>query len=191
MISVNNRNRVGSVKVNSLAVVRADDMSKVKTALCDLIRYAHLVFADKARVLEPVFADNILISVMKSPLKMCCKAASIVPLEDDASAAIGRLRKIHPPAHIIIVSPRHEIFGQLAEYIDILPEINLNLEWDDEDDGNISIDSTTKILTGVSAKSPIEISAKNSIDRTIKSSMKNFSDTKSSQTECNKAAGVA
>lgn len=184
MISVNNRNRIGSVKVNSLAVVRADDMSKVKTALCDLIRYAHLTFADKARVLEPVFADNILISVMKSPLKMCCKAASIVPLEDDASAAIGRLRKIHPPAHVIIVSPRHEIFDQLAEYIDILPEINLNLEWDDDDDsdGSISIESTTK--------SPIEISAKNSIENSIKSSIKNFSRTKSSQTEGNKAAGV-
>ncbi len=189
MINTKGSNRVGSVKVNSLAVVRADDMSKVKIALCDLIRYAHLTFADKARVLEPVFADNILISVMKSPLKMCCKAASIVPLENDASTAIGRLMKIHPPGHVIIVSPRHEIFYQLAEYIDILPEINLNLEWDnddDDDDGGVSIESTTK--------SPIEISAKNSIESSIKSSMKssikNLSGTKSSQTEGNKAAGA-
>lgn len=122
-------NRIGSDKMNSFAVVRGDDMSKVKTALCDLIRYAHLSFEGKARRLEPAFADNILIRVMKSPLRMCCEAASIVPLNEDASAAIGRLRKIHPPAHIIIVSPRHEIYHELANFVDILPEIELNMEW--------------------------------------------------------------
>ncbi|MDP3103415.1 MAG: DUF356 domain-containing protein, partial [Candidatus Methanoperedens sp.] len=62
------------------------------------------------------------------PLRTCCEAASIVPLSDEASAAIGRLRKIHPPAHVIIVSPRHEIFHELINYVDILPEIDLTLE---------------------------------------------------------------
>ncbi len=122
----------GGNGVNSLAVVRADDISKVKTALCDLVRYARLTFADKARRLEPAFADNILIHVMKSPLRSSCDAASIVPLTDEASAAIGRLRKIHPPAHVIIVSPRHEIYHELINYVDILPEIDLTLEpWKD------------------------------------------------------------
>ncbi|MCZ7355976.1 MAG: DUF356 domain-containing protein [Candidatus Methanoperedens sp.] len=118
----------GEKTINSLAVVRADEMSKVKTALCDLVRYARLTFADKARRLEPAFADNILVHVMKSPLRSCCEAASIVPLNEEASAAIGRLRKIHPPAHVIIVSPRHEIFHELVNYVDILPEIDLTLE---------------------------------------------------------------
>lgn len=111
--------------IKSLVVVRADDSSKVKTALCDLIRYAHLTFADKARRLEPAFADEILVHVMKSPLRICCEAASIVPLTDEPSAAIGRLRKIHPPAHVIVVSPRHEIFHELVNYVDILPEIDM------------------------------------------------------------------
>lgn len=114
--------------MNSLAVVRADEMAKVKTALCDLVRYGRLTFSDKARKLEPTFADNILTHVMKSPLRSSCEAASIVPLEDEASAAIGRLRKIHPPAHVIIVSPRHEIFHELINYVDILPEIDLTFE---------------------------------------------------------------
>lgn len=115
--------------MNSFAVIRADDMSKVRTALCDLIRYAHLTFEGKARKLEPAFADNILIHVMKSPLRVACEAASIVPLNEDASAAIGRLRKIHPPGHVIIVSPRHDIYHELANFVDILPEIELDMEW--------------------------------------------------------------
>lgn len=116
--------------MNSFAVVRADDADKVRVALCDLVRYAHLTFDGQARKLEPAFADNILVHVMKSPLRVRCEAAAIVPLHDEASAAIGRLRKIHPPAHIIVVSQRHEIYYELANYIDILPEIEVNTEWD-------------------------------------------------------------
>src|SRR5574341_602938 len=114
--------------IRSLAVVRADDLANVKTALCDLVKYAHLTFADRARKVEPAFADNILVHVMKSPLISCCEAASIVPLTDEPSAAIGRLRKIHPPAHVIIVSPRHEIYHDLVNYVDILPEVDLTFE---------------------------------------------------------------
>ncbi len=113
--------------MNSLAVIRADDSSKVKTALCDLVRYGHMSYANVPRKLEPSFADNILVNVMRSPLKSGCMAAAIVPLMDTASAAIGRLRKIHPPAHVIIVSPRHEIYHELQDYIEMLPEIDLNI----------------------------------------------------------------
>lgn len=123
--------------MKSLAIVRADDVSKVKTALCDLVRYAHLTFIGNARRLEPSFADNILVQVMKNPLRSSCEAASVVPLEDDASTAIARVRKIHPPAHIIIISPRHDIFHELINYVDILPEIELNLE-------NITSETDTK-----------------------------------------------
>jgi hypothetical protein len=114
--------------MNSMAVVRADDAAKVRIALYDLVRYGHMTFADHARKLEPTFADNILVHIMKSPLKACCQAAAIVPLEDQPSMAIGRLRKIHPPAHVIIVSPRHEIYHELVNYVDILPEIDLTFE---------------------------------------------------------------
>ncbi len=114
--------------MNSMAVVRADDVSKVKIALCDLIRYGHLTFADKARKLDPTFADNILVHVMKSALISSCEAAAIVPLSDQASVAIGRLRKIHPPAHVIIVSPRHEIYHELINYVDVLPEMDISLK---------------------------------------------------------------
>ncbi|MCE8423767.1 MAG: DUF356 domain-containing protein [Candidatus Methanoperedens sp.] len=115
-------------KMNSMAVIRADDVSKVKITLYDLIRYANLTFSDGARKLDPTFADNILTHIMKSPLRTCCSSAAIVSLEDQASVAIGRLRKIHPPAHVIIVSPRHEIYHELVNYVDILPEIDLEFD---------------------------------------------------------------
>ena len=120
--------KIRNKKMNSMAVIRADDASKLKTAIYDLIRYANLTFSDKARKLEPMFADSILTHIMKSPLRACCSSAAIVPLEDKASVAIGKLRNIHPPAHVIIVSPIHEIYHELVNYVDILPEIDLIFE---------------------------------------------------------------
>lgn len=113
--------------INCFAVVRGNNLAKVKTALCDLVRFAHLTFADQPRRLGPSFADDILVKVMKSALKNCCESAAIVPLTEQAGSAIGRIRKIHPPAHVIIISPIQEIFHELINYIDILPEIDLTV----------------------------------------------------------------
>ncbi len=108
--------------MNSLAVIRANDNSKLRTALRDLVKYGHMSYSSVPKKLEPSFADNILVNIMKASLKSGCTAAAIVPLMDSASAAIGRLKKIHPPAHVIIVSPRHEIYHELIDYIEMLPE---------------------------------------------------------------------
>lgn len=126
--------------MSSFAVVRADDMDKVRVALCDLIRYAHLTFDGKARRLEPAFADDILVHVMQSPLRTRCEAACIVSLNEEASAAIGKIRKCHPPAHIIVVSQRHDIYYDLINYVDLLPEIEVNMEWNTQ--GYISAKET-------------------------------------------------
>lgn len=113
----------GTNNVNSFVVVRASSNNKVKAALNDLVKYGQLKCAGAARRLDPSFADNILIHVMKSPLRTCCNAASIVPLTDEAGAAINKIRNTHPPAHAIIVSPRNEVFYELMNYVDLLPEL--------------------------------------------------------------------
>lgn len=118
---------IGSENMSSFAVVRADDMDKVRVALCDLIRYAHLTFDGKAKRLEPAFADDILVHVMQIPLRTRCEASCIVSLNEEASAAIGKILKCHPPAHIIVVSPRHDIYYDLENYVDLLPEIEVNM----------------------------------------------------------------
>lgn len=113
---------IGVEKMNSLAVIRANDNSKLRTALHDLVKYGHMSYANVPKRLEPNFADSILVNVMKSPLKSGCTVAAVVALIDSASVAINRLMKIHPPAHVIIVSPRHEIYHKLMDCIEMLPE---------------------------------------------------------------------
>lgn len=118
--------------MKSFAVIRADSNAKVNTALRDLVRYGHISFDDSPKKMDPQKADKVLMDVMNTPLKNSCNSAAVVPLGDHASAAIGRLKKIHPPAHIIIVSPRHNVFSYLVDEIEKLPEMDLKNQ-DEED----------------------------------------------------------
>ena len=56
------------------------------------------------------------------PLKKQCKSAALVALSDDAGVAIDVLGRIHPPAHVIIVSSRHDIYPKINDCIKRLPE---------------------------------------------------------------------
>lgn len=109
--------------MKSLAVIRSDEQHKLWTALNDLREHAGISFSDLPRQMDPELADEILTRVMDVPLKSKCECAAVVGLEDNAGAAIGSVRRIHPPAHIIIVSPQHSVFEGLREEIEVLPPL--------------------------------------------------------------------
>jgi uncharacterized protein len=110
--------------MKSFALVRADDSDKVKIALHDLERYGHIQFSATPKCIEPNYADELLVSVMGVSLKSKCNSAALVELNNHAGAAISRLKKIHPPAHIIIISPRHKMFEELSVKFPKYPEFD-------------------------------------------------------------------
>lgn len=85
-------------------------------------------FSSNPRRIEPSYADNLLVRVVGVPLRAPCKVAALVGLENNAGAAISKLRKIHPPAHIVIVSPRHTPYNELMDCVDIYPEFEMEPE---------------------------------------------------------------
>jgi uncharacterized protein len=110
--------------MKSFALVRADDSDKVKIALHDLERYGHIQFSATPKCIEPNYADELLVNVMGVSLKSKCNSAALVELNNHAGAAISRLKKIHPPAHIIIISPRHKMFEELSVKFPKYPEFD-------------------------------------------------------------------
>jgi len=110
--------------MKSFALVRADDSDKVKIALHDLERYGHIQFSATPKCIEPNYADELLVNVMGVSLKSKCNSAALVELNNHAGAAISRLKKIHPPAHIIIISPRHKMFEELSIKFPKYPEFD-------------------------------------------------------------------
>lgn len=109
--------------MESFAVIRADDPAKLNTAISDLQRHGGLTFTSSPRELRPDSADKILINVMRVPLKKQCKAAALVALSDDPGVAIDVLGRIHPPAHVIIISSRHDIYSRINDCLQRLPEL--------------------------------------------------------------------
>jgi len=110
--------------MKSFAVVRADDSDKIKIALHDLEHYGHMRFSSNPKRIEPNYADHLLVSVMGVALKDKCNSAALVELDNHPGAAISRLKKIHPPAHIVIVSPRHDVYRELRDNSELYPEFD-------------------------------------------------------------------
>lgn len=110
------------IDIKSFAVIRADNADKVNVALHDLEHYGHLRFLSNPKRIEPQYADNVLVSVVGVPLKSKCNSAALVELDNNAGSAISKLRKIHPPAHIVIVSPRHMVYEELIDKAELYPE---------------------------------------------------------------------
>jgi hypothetical protein len=106
-----------NVKTHSIALIRADDAEKIGIALHDLEYYGKLNLTTSANFVSPERADRALCSVMGKPLKACCGVAAVVGLADTAGKAIGQIRKMHPPAHIAIVSERHAVFPDLYRVV--------------------------------------------------------------------------
>ncbi|WMW22191.1 DUF356 domain-containing protein [Methanolobus mangrovi] len=116
------------IDVKSFAVIRGDNADKVNVALHDLEHYGRMKFLSKPKRIEPLYADNLLVSVAGVPLRAKCNSAALVELDNNAGAAISKLRKIHPPAHVVIVSPRHEVYEELMDKSELYPEFERNFE---------------------------------------------------------------
>lgn len=122
----------GIPDTNCIALIRGKNRFYVDTALRDLLRHARLNFAGTPRVCEPAFADNLLVHTMNSPLKAGCGAAAMVQLKDEPSRAIRKVQKIRTPAHVIIISSHHEIYGGLLENMGKMPEQEFTMPGDEE-----------------------------------------------------------
>lgn len=107
----------------ALVIVRADDYKKLLNALADLERYGGLEFVGKPREIPAPFADSVFKMISGKELVKRCKKAAIVRVSQSTSKAIGRIRDIHPPAHIVVVPESSHIHRTLAEILPKLPPI--------------------------------------------------------------------
>ncbi|MCD4703217.1 MAG: DUF356 domain-containing protein [Methanosarcinaceae archaeon] len=114
--------------MKAFAVVRGEDQNKVKIALHDLEQYGNLKFSTNPKRIDPTYADELLVQVVGVELRSTCRSAALVGLENNAGSAINKLRKIHPPAHVVIISPRHDPYAELADNSEIYPEFDRTFE---------------------------------------------------------------
>ena len=104
----------------ALILIRAEDQGKLLNTIADIERHAGLKVAGKPRILNPKTADEIAGKILKQKLRSKSSIAVLVGVEDDTTKSIVNIRKIHPPAHVIVIS---EEYGEFKELIQLFNEL--------------------------------------------------------------------
>ncbi|HIP16663.1 MAG TPA: DUF356 domain-containing protein [Methanothermococcus okinawensis] len=103
-----------------LLLIRGDNYKKIKNALADIHRHGKLTILGKPRIIVPEAADEILKYILGT-IKKPCKRACLVRIQESAPKAIDRIRKIHPPAHIVVISEKYEPYHYLMRDLPKMP----------------------------------------------------------------------
>ena len=112
-----------SVPVESFVVIRADNEEKLSMTIKSISKEDLMCFKDNPKIISPEFADRILEDVMNTRVKNNCRSSALIPILNSPLDAINKLKSVRPPAHIIIVSPRHKIYEELVEILEVLKDL--------------------------------------------------------------------
>ena len=99
----------------ALILVRGENNSKILNAIADIERHANLNISSNPKKIDSKFTDLLVEKILKSPLKTNSKVATAFFVKEDTSSSIIRIKKIHPPAHIIVVSDEYKEYIELKE----------------------------------------------------------------------------
>lgn len=103
-------------------LIRADSPQKILNALADLERHARLKINGKPKIIPSELADEVIERILKQKLKTKSKWAVMVLVEEDTTKSIMQVKKIHPPAHLVVLSKEYEDYSNLKNiYEELLP----------------------------------------------------------------------
>ncbi|MBR5503711.1 MAG: DUF356 domain-containing protein, partial [Methanobrevibacter sp.] len=86
-------------------------------AIADIERHANLTLETKPKKVDPKFADELVEKVLGAPLRTKSNVATAFRVKEDTTIAILQVKKIHPPAHIVVVSNTYDGYRELSKII--------------------------------------------------------------------------
>ena len=102
----------------ALILVRGENNSKVLNAITDMERHGNLNLITKPKVIDASLADSLVESILNSKLRTKSKVAVAFYVKEDATLSIIQVKKIHPPAHIVVVSEEYDAYNKLYDLLD-------------------------------------------------------------------------
>lgn len=93
---------------------------KALNALADLERHAKLTFDGKPRSIPVEDIVDVTKRVIKQEPRSDIKVAVLVKVQESTTKSIMSIKKIHPPAHIIVVSEEYPEFESLNKQFSTL-----------------------------------------------------------------------
>ena len=100
----------------ALILVRGENNSKLLTAIDDMERHGKLNLTTRPKVIDAKFADSLVEGILNSELKTKSSVAIAFFVKEDITLSILQVKKIHPPAHVVVVSDEYDAYSKL-EYV--------------------------------------------------------------------------
>lgn len=99
--------------LNTIVLIRTDNFDKAMVALADLVRYGGMQIRGDPRIIPPALSDWAFEKIVGEKPRKKYRAHVVAQIDLPPSKAIGRLRDIHPPAHIIVIPPESPVHKEL------------------------------------------------------------------------------
>ena len=100
----------------ALILVRGENNSKLLSAINDMERHGNLTLTTRPKVIDASFADSLVEGILNSKLKTKSNVAIAFFVKEDTTLSILQVKKIHPPAHVVVVSDEYGAYSKL-EYV--------------------------------------------------------------------------
>ena len=107
----------------ALILIRGENKSKLLSTVSDMERHGNLNLVTKPKVISAQFADSLVEQILKSKLKTKSNVAIAFFVKEDTTLSILKIKQIHPPAHIVVVSPEYAGYNELKEKLTIAQDI--------------------------------------------------------------------
>lgn len=108
----------------ALILIRAEEQAKLLNTLADIERHAGLKISGDPRIIDSKKADQIATKILKQKIRSKSEIAVLVKVIDDTTKSIVNIRKIHPPAHIVVISEEYADFKELETLFYKLSALN-------------------------------------------------------------------
>ena len=102
----------------ALILIRGENNSKLLNAISDIERHAGLNIISKPRIIDSDFADSLVENILNSKLRTKSNVATAFFVKEDTTFTILQVKKIHPPAHVVVVSDEYEGYDKLDKLLD-------------------------------------------------------------------------
>ncbi len=106
----------------ALILVRGENNSKLLSAISDIEKHGNLNLDTKPKVVDANFADSLVESILNSKLKTKSNVATAFFVKEDTTLSILQVKKIHPPAHVVVVSDEYDGYSKLENLLENAPD---------------------------------------------------------------------
>ena len=102
----------------ALILIRGENNSKLLNAIADMERHGNLSLVSKPKIINANFADSLVEDILNSKLRTKSSVATAFFVKEDTTLSILQIKKIHPPAHVVVVSDEYQAYNKLQDVLD-------------------------------------------------------------------------